>query len=134
MPVLLSLRFSARDAGRPRVGRRRAPPVMWAAVMPLKARLGRKGRQLELVRSTGSVLSVEVIESLRDLDGIDHQLRVLLGARQGPSPWRINGAVDDDVGHVYAVLGVFLRQHLRQRTHHHTRIVQRLAGLTLTTA
>src|SRR5262249_17178344 len=115
MPVVLSLRLSARDTGRPRVGIRRAPPVVWADVRPLKARLGRKGRQLELVRPTGSVRGVEVIERLRDLDGIDHQLRVLLGARQGPRPWRINGAVDDDVGVAGVTAGKFTLGHYDPR-------------------
>ena len=52
-----------------------------AAVTPLKARRGRKGRQLEFVRPTGLVLGVEVIERLRDFHRIHHHLRVLLGAR-----------------------------------------------------
>jgi len=94
-------------------GQRNARGRRLADETPLKARLGRKGRQLELVRPTGFVLRVEVIERLRDLHGIHHHLRVLLGARQGTGPWRVDGAVDHDVGHVYAMLGVFLRQHLR---------------------
>src|SRR5262245_34373188 len=83
-----------------------------AAVSPLIARLRRKGCQLEFVCPTGFVLGVEVIECLCDLHGIHHHLRVLLGACQSVRAWRVNEAVDHDVGHVYTMLGVFLRQHL----------------------
>src|SRR5438552_3577642 len=116
MPVLLSLRLSTRDAGSTLSSEYAVHNLLWRA---LKARLGRKGRQLELVRPTGFILGVEVIERLRNLHGIHHYLRVLLGARQGAGSWRVDEAVDHDVGHVYAMLGVFLRQHLRERAHHH---------------
>jgi hypothetical protein len=58
-----------------------------ADVTPLHARLGRKWRQLELVRPAGFVLGVEVIERLRDLHGIHHRVRLLLGSRQCSGPW-----------------------------------------------
>src|SRR5215510_10700622 len=54
-----------------------------ADVTPLKARLRRKGRQLELVRPTGFVLGVEVIERFSDFHGIHYHVRLLLGSRQG---------------------------------------------------
>ena len=54
-----------------------------AAVAPLKARLSRKGRQLQFVRPTGFVLCMEVIERFSDLHRIHHHLWPLLGLRQG---------------------------------------------------
>ena len=47
----------------------------------LKARLSRKGCQLQFVRPTGFVLGVQVIERLRNLHRIHHYLWPLLGHR-----------------------------------------------------
>src|SRR3989442_15573538 len=73
----------------------------------LKTRLGCKGRQLEVVRPTGFVLGVEVIERLRDLHRIHHHLWPLLGYRQGAGARRGGEAVDYDVGHGDAMPGIF---------------------------
>ena len=74
----------------------------------LKARLGREWSQLELVRPTRFVLSVEIIVRLSDLQRIHHYFRSLLGQRQGAGAWRVDKAVYHDIGYVYAVFGVFL--------------------------
>ena len=79
-------------------------------------------------------MSVKIIESLSDFNGIHYHFRLLLGSRQSSSAWRVNEAVYHDVGYVHAMLGIFLRQHLRQRAHHHSRIVQRLSGQSLSSA
>ena len=62
---------------------RRMKQLRSTTSMPSEARLGRKGRQLQLVRPTGFVLGVQIVERLRDLHGVHDDLRVLLGARQG---------------------------------------------------
>src|SRR5215467_12158167 len=73
----------------------------------LKALLGCKGRQLELLRPTGSVLSVEVVERLRDLYWINQDVRLLLCVRQSTGAWRVNKTVDYDFGDVHAILRIF---------------------------
>ena len=69
-------------------------------------------------------MGVEIIESLGNLNRIYYEVRLLLAFRRGSGARRINSAVDNDIGYVHAVFGILLRQHLRQRTHHHSRIVQ----------
>src|SRR5206468_6093599 len=96
-----------------------------------KARLRRIRCQLQLVRPAGFVLGVQVIKRFGDLHGIHHGLGILAGPRQRAGARRVDEAVDHDVGHVHAVLGVFLREHLRQGAHHDTRIVERLSGQAL---
>ena len=95
----------------------------------LNARFRRVRSQLEFVAPTRFVLSVEVIECLSDLNGVNNPIRVLLVSRHGSCAWRVDGAIYYDVGYVYAVLRIFFRQHLGQGAHHHPRIVQRLSGL-----
>ena len=79
-------------------------------------------------------MGVQIIEGFGDLNGIHYQFRVLLGPRQSSSAGRVNGTVYYDVGYVHSKLGIFLRQHLCQRAHHHSRIVQRLSGVPLESA
>ena len=59
------------------------------------------------------------------------EIGAVLVSRQRPAAGRVDAAVDDDVGHVHAVLGILLGQHLRQGAHHDPRIVQRLPGHAL---
>src|SRR5438132_2231637 len=100
------------------------PPYRWNCDALSVARLGRKWRELKLVRPARPILRVQVVERLGDLDRIGHVVAPVLIPRQCPGAGRVYGAVDHDIGHVHAVLGVLLGQHLRQGAHHDPGVVQ----------
>ena len=52
--------------------------------LPSVARLRHKRRKLQLMRPAGPVLSVQVVERLRDFDRVDREIGVLLDPRIRP--------------------------------------------------
>ena len=102
-------------------------PSQYAGYNQLAVALSRRARETSDVNfyaQAEDALKKSLELAPQNFEAEKIRIWLLLGSRQGSGPWRVDDTVDHDVGHVHAVLRIFLRQHLCQRAHHHARIVQ----------